>query len=70
MKKVSFNEKKNRVKIMVTWKLAHEQARKKYWEFFAFDRLRFRNRIDNISVVLSPILNCNYRKKMYFERFQ
>lgn len=70
LKKVSFNEKENKVKIMVTWKLAYEMARKKYWEFIALDRIRFKHRIEKLAVVLNPILRCEHRKNIYSERFE
>lgn len=70
MKKVTFNENKNKVKVMVTWRLAAKLARKKFWEFFAIDRIRFKTRVEKIGVVIEPILDYNHRKKIYGERFQ
>lgn len=67
-KKVTFSSK-NDVHIMVVWQYAYRAYRKKYWEFFPLDRIRFKDRIDKISKIVTPILNCEHRNKVYEERF-
>lgn len=70
MKKVTFNEKNNQVHHLVTWSYAYKSSRKKYWEFFAVDRLRFHRRIEEASNILGPILDTNHRCKIFNERFK
>lgn len=54
---------------MVQWSFAYQAARKGPWEEFARDRERFRMRINNLSNVITPILDQTHRKKIYAERF-
>lgn len=70
MKSVSFNENKNKVYVLITWKFAYNSARKKYWEFYAIDRIRFRRRIQLISQIVNPVLDQVHRYKIYKERFE
>lgn len=69
MKKVTFNEQYNKTYKLYTWDYAYKSARKKFWEFFAIDRMRFKNRINVTACVINPILNCEHRYKVYLERF-
>lgn len=66
-KKVRFNLTPE-VHLLIHWSYAYKSARKKYWEFYALDRFRFRNRIKNMDRIISPILNNQHRQNIY-ERF-
>lgn len=70
-KKVSFKPDENLVEIhtIVAWNYAHRAARIGPWETYARDRVRFENRIQQISKVLSPILEASHRAAVYQERF-
>jgi Phosphatase-1 catalytic subunit binding region len=70
MKKVHFNECCNKVHPMILWSFAYRNARKTYWEYFVLDRGRFQRRIQETAVIINPILDCNYRLKVYNERFK
>jgi len=37
-----------------------KEGRLKYWEYFALDRIRFKDRISTCSVILDPILIKKY----------
>lgn len=69
MKKVSFAVNPE-VKKMFIWTFAHKNSRKKYWEYLAIDRERFRRRIMETEVVIAPILAKEFRNKMYYSRFK
>lgn len=43
------------------------ESRRKYWEYFAIDRQRFKDKIDEIGIKLNPILSQYHRLKV-FER--
>lgn len=68
-KKVHFAEGE-RIQRMVAWKFAYNSCRKKYWEYFAIDRIRFKKRIEITSMILMPILNKTHRDYIYKRRFQ
>ncbi len=44
--KVTFDDKVI-IHLTYTWMFAHKQARERYWEYMAVDRLRFKRRIDD-----------------------
>lgn len=69
MKKVTFSPHII-VHQMVTWKFAYKTSRVKYWEQIATDRMRFQRRINELAHIIEPILNCNYRLKVYNERIK
>lgn len=54
-KKIQFNPKITIYK-MYTWQIANMQARMNIWQQAAMDRVRFKNRINNLSSIISPIL--------------
>ena len=43
--------------------------RKKYWEIFAVDRFRFKNRINRHEKIITPILNKEHREEIYNRYF-
>ena len=60
-KKVRFNKD-------VEIHIFHDETnnfRKKYWEYFAVDRYRFKDRICSVEPLITPILNMQYRKEIY-----
>lgn len=69
MKKVTFNEKLNKVHFLVTWNFAYNSSRKGPWIFVAIDRGRFQRRIEELSKIITPILDNNHRCNVYNERF-
>lgn len=64
-KKVRFCDKPN-ILIMHTWQFAYIQARKDMWQQAARDRSRFEIRINNLSQIISPIIE--ERLKKYFQK--
>ena len=40
-------------------------SRKRYWENFAVDRIRFKNRIIMMETILKPILDVNHRNNVF-----
>lgn len=68
-KKVVFNERDNKVHYIVAWSYAYNSARKKYWEYFVIDRIHFRRRVENMSFIISPILENKHRAEVYNNRF-
>lgn len=64
-KKVLIREEQNKVHLMYTWTFAYNSARKSDWMLVALDRVRFRNRIDNIGNVLSKVLDLNHRQYIF-----
>lgn len=69
-KKVTFNEKNNKIHHMITWSFAYRNARKSDWQILALDGYRFKNRINIISKNLDPILENEHRDRIYNERFR
>ena len=70
MKKyVSFNERRNEVKILVVWDFAYWNARKSDWKILYLDKLRFKKRIEDCEVVISKIFTDKHRMLIYNERF-
>lgn len=67
-KRVRFNSQPEIHKLHV-WKYAYSQARKGIWEQFGRDRERFNKRIQDIELVLAPILDANHRKNIFEQRF-
>ena len=60
--------KKVRFKTDIEIHIFHDETnnfRKKYWEYFAVDRYRFKDRIYRYELVIAPILNMQHRKKIY-----
>lgn len=52
------------------WSYAYQAHRKgDYWQQCALDRERFKRRIQNLEVLLSPILLEGHRDKVHQERF-
>lgn len=70
MKVVSFNENNNKVYLLIKWNYAYKNARKRYWECFATDRLRFARRIHLTAKIINPVLEINHRYRVYKERFE
>jgi IS1 family transposase len=70
MKNVSFDESKNKVHRLIVWSYAYQQARIGQWECAARDRSRFQRNIETVSVVLTAVLESDYRLRVYQERFQ
>lgn len=66
VKRVSFNELKNEVYHIDS----HHDCRSKFWEFVAVDRVRFHDRIINVSCIINPVLDHNHRYKVYMQRFK
>ena len=58
------------VHCIIAWQYAYRSARKGFWEHYALDRDRFRNRIDSVARVVEPCLRqkllvgntCRYAK--------
>lgn len=69
MKKVHFAEE-DRIYVIGAWKFAYNSCRKKYWEYFAIDRIRFIKRINNTSIIIEPILKKEHRDYIYEMRFK
>jgi Phosphatase-1 catalytic subunit binding region. len=69
MRKVTFNEKDNKIHILVAWQFAYNESRKRYWETFACDRERFQRKIAELSNIINPVLNSSHRHKIYIQRF-
>lgn len=67
-KKIRFNEQPT-IHKMIVWSFAYRAARKSVWEIAARDRVRFRNRISNMEIILKPILNAEHRLKIWLQRF-
>ena len=67
-KSVKFDELKNSVHVLVVWAFAYRRARKFNFEEFT-NKIHFKRRIENMDNILKPILNVNYRNKVYNERF-
>jgi Phosphatase-1 catalytic subunit binding region. len=61
-KTVTFDESKNKVYLMKTWTFASTAARRRYWESFAVDRLRFKRRIKTTSKILELLLDKHLEK--------
>uniref|UniRef100_A0A4P6D8M8 Protein phosphatase 1 regulatory subunit 15a n=1 Tax=Rhodnius prolixus TaxID=13249 RepID=A0A4P6D8M8_RHOPR len=70
-KKVSFANGKNLVQIrkMVVWDFALRAARKGPWEMIALDRSRFKTKIQQLSNIISPILEQKHRRRIFHQRF-
>lgn len=66
MKKVTFNEDKNKIYIMTMWNYAHRKARE---NTFMLDRLHFERRIQHAEIILQNVLSPNHRFKVYESRF-
>lgn len=69
MKKVTFNEDKNRIHIMVAWNFAYRKSRENIYGAMVLDRLRFKRRIQETELLLNNILNYNHRCEVYESRF-
>lgn len=60
-KHIKFNLKPM-IHIMYTWEYAYQAARHGQWEEAARDRVRFRMRIEKMSVILDPLLINKYNQ--------
>lgn len=58
---VKFNLKPS-IHLMYAWRFAYSEARKNCWEEAARDRVRFQNKIDKLSKVITPVLIKNQIK--------
>jgi hypothetical protein len=47
--------------------LESQEMRECYWEVFARDRARFRDRIQQAAEILNPVLDPSHRKKVFQE---
>ncbi|WKA13542.1 MAG: protein phosphatase 1 regulatory subunit 15b like [Cotesia congregata filamentous virus 2] len=63
-KKVTFNLKPIIYKI-IAWDFAYRASRKSNWEVLARDRIRFRNKINTLELILTPILKVEHRLKVW-----
>lgn len=61
-RKVTFDDN-IKVLNMHAWKFAYSEARKSNFQQIAADRFRFKRRIDEFNVIISPILTEEHRKK-------
>lgn len=66
MKKVSFEESKNKIHFVDS----HCECRIRYWEFVAVDRMRFDRKIENWKRIISPVLNLKHRLNVFNNRFK
>lgn len=69
MKKVSFSEC-DIIHNMYTWRFAYHTSRKRFWEYFAIDRERFRRRIELFENISKPFFDCKFRNTVYENRFK
>lgn len=58
-KTVQFNLKP-KTYTMYTWSFAYKEARKDKWQQMARDRSRFKDRINKLDEIISPILNSQW----------
>lgn len=56
-KSVSFNERQNKVHLLVVYDFAYREARKSDWEKAYLDKLRFKQRIKECENVLANVIN-------------
>lgn len=69
-KTVTFSEEKNnQVHFMYVWDFAYHQARQRFWETVALDRVRFQMRIRRSAVLLDWVLDEKHREKIFIVRF-
>jgi len=64
-KSVSFNDHSLEEVIEFEDDLESKNAREKYWEFMAVDRFRFKDRIQRLEPLLTPILSAAHRSGIY-----
>ncbi|KAL5286461.1 PPP1R15A family protein [Megaselia abdita] len=69
-KRVHFDPKPPKVRVMRVYSYAAQAARIGKWEQIARDRVRFSNRIKLLAQILNPIFDEKHRDKIYKERFQ
>lgn len=62
VKYVKFDNKP-KVRYMFAWDFAYRSCRRKYWEFFAIDRMHFAYKIKKFENVINTILDINHRNK-------
>lgn len=61
---------KPEIHVMRAWDYAYRAYRKgDYWQTFARDNERFKNRVKSLAAILDPILQKSHREKVYSERF-
>lgn len=68
-KKVTFDPKLS-IHELRTWKFAYKNARKGKWEQYGRDNERFKQRIDKLNDILSPLLSLQHRERVFNERFR
>lgn len=49
---------------MIAWSHAYRSARKSDWERLARDADRFRDRIEAVSTIISPVLDPSHRERI------
>lgn len=49
---------------MCTWSFAYHETRKSNWQQIAADEFRFKDRIDRIGKIITPILNKDHRERI------
>jgi hypothetical protein len=69
MKRVRFDEGKNKVYTIVAWNYAYKQARDNFYERLAWDRAHFQRRIHHFSTIVKNVFTVEHRNKIYCERF-
>lgn len=70
MRRVKFDETKNKIHIMTLWPFAYRNARKVYWELMVLDRIRFQRRIEQVGKIICHIFDYNHRCNIFKERFE
>lgn len=68
--KVTFNETSLEERIEFEDDDESKHGRKLYWEFFAVDRCRFKDRIERLERVISPVLASSHRNVVYSHRIK
>lgn len=69
-KHVTFDLKKNQIKILYVYEFAMRQSRQSDYYFSYLDHIRFKKRINLIENVLNKCLTKNHRLSVYKERFE
>lgn len=69
LRTVSF-DLKPKVNDLYVWLYAYREARKGKWEQAARDRHRFKSKIFDLEIVISPILRLPHRAQIFQQRFK
>ena len=64
MKRVTFSSDDPVVYILEEARGEWMEYRKPYWEHYALDRFRFKKRINDLEIILNPILTPEHRNYM------